>query len=237
MADKEELTEAKQAHHAQLAGEHQRLAQFHAEHAGGKQPETGSVGSQLGGFVGSLESHKFWIIGGIIAIIVIFTVVIPAFQNGLGGNTANTNNNPNASGDYSNSGILPSDISSALDNINQSINGIANQIGGGGGTTTTPPPTTPPTGVFNKPPVIPPVGNPTQTPPPVVTPPPTNPPIPAPQPLYVTVTHWTPTNTPWNSTLSGIAQHEGVSLNRIESLNPNIKNPNLIYAGQQVRVK
>lgn len=227
MADSEELTEAKQAHHAQLAGEHQRLAQFHANHAGGKQPETGSVGSQLGGFVGSLESHKFWIIGGIIAIIVIFTVVIPAFQNGLGGNTANTNSNPNASGDYSNSGILPSDISSALDNINQSINGLANQIGGGGGTTTTSPPTNPP-----------------PTNPPPTYPPPVLHPIPAPlpppvkfQPLYVTVTHWTPTNTPWNSTLSGIAQHEGVSLNRIESLNPNIKNPNLIYAGQQVRVK
>lgn len=223
MADSEELTEAKQAHHAQLAGEHQRLAQFHANHAGGKQPETGNVGSQLGGFVGSLESHKFWIIGGIIAVIVIFTVVIPAFQNGLGGNTANTNSNPNASGDYSNSGILPSDISSALDNINQSINGLANQIGGGGGTTTTPPPTTPP-----------------PTTPPVNLPPPIQPkPVPPGtfHPWYVTVTHWTPTNTPWNSTLSGIAQHEGVSLNRIESLNPNIKNPNLVYAGQQIRVK
>lgn len=38
------------------------------------------------------------------------------------------------------------------------------------------------------------------------------------------------------STLSGIASANGVSLQRVIQLNPSIKNPNLIYPGQKVRV-
>ncbi len=52
-----------------------------------------------------------------------------------------------------------------------------------------------------------------------------------PTPKYVTVTPW-PTLT---STLWGISQKVGVPLSRIEALNPNIKNPNLIHAGQSIR--
>jgi GH24 family phage-related lysozyme (muramidase)/LysM repeat protein len=37
-------------------------------------------------------------------------------------------------------------------------------------------------------------------------------------------------------TLSGIAQREGVSLNSLIAANPQISNPNLIYAGQQIHV-
>lgn len=43
----------------------------------------------------------------------------------------------------------------------------------------------------------------------------------------------------WPNTLgslSGIASQNGISLARIEQLNPQITNPNLIYAGQQIRV-
>jgi len=50
-------------------------------------------------------------------------------------------------------------------------------------------------------------------------------------PKYISVTPW-PTLT---STLSGISRKTGVPLATIEKLNPNIKNPNLIYAGESVR--
>jgi LysM repeat protein len=50
-------------------------------------------------------------------------------------------------------------------------------------------------------------------------------------PKYITVTPW-PTLT---STLSGISSKVGVPLARIEALNPQIKNPNLIHAGESVR--
>ena len=53
---------------------------------------------------------------------------------------------------------------------------------------------------------------------------------------YVTVSQWTANNTPWNSTLGGIASHQGLALSRLEALNPGIANPNLIYPGQKVRV-
>lgn len=53
-----------------------------------------------------------------------------------------------------------------------------------------------------------------------------------PQEIFVTVTPWpTPLSTLW-----GIAQKYGLSLQRIEQLNPQIKNPNLIYPGQKVRI-
>jgi LysM repeat protein len=54
---------------------------------------------------------------------------------------------------------------------------------------------------------------------------------PAPTPKYITVTPWpTPTSTLW-----GISQRVGVPLSRIEALNPSIRNPNLIHAGQSIR--
>lgn len=59
-------------------------------------------------------------------------------------------------------------------------------------------------------------------------------PTPITQHNYVTVAQWSATNTPWNSTLWGIAHHYNESLSAIESKNPQIKNPNLIYAGEKV---
>ncbi len=53
----------------------------------------------------------------------------------------------------------------------------------------------------------------------------------------VTVVQWTAENTPWNSTLSGIAQHEHTSVAALLKLNPQIKNPNLIYPGEKIKVK
>lgn len=49
---------------------------------------------------------------------------------------------------------------------------------------------------------------------------------------FVTAQRWPNTL----GSLSGIASQSGTSLARIEQLNPQITNPNLIYAGQQIRV-
>ena len=73
---------------------------------------------------------------------------------------------------------------------------------------------------------------------PAPTPQPAQQPAPTPQPApqttsrYITVTRW-PSQF---GTLSGIASANGVSLSRLEQLNPQISNPNLIYAGQQIRI-
>lgn len=56
-------------------------------------------------------------------------------------------------------------------------------------------------------------------------------------PQFVTVAKWTTKNAPWNSTLSGIAKHEGTSVATLLKLNPNIKNPDVIITGSKVRVK
>ncbi len=49
---------------------------------------------------------------------------------------------------------------------------------------------------------------------------------------YVTVTPW-PSQ---DSTLWGIAQANGMSLTTVEALNPQIRDYNLIYPGQQIRI-
>lgn len=51
---------------------------------------------------------------------------------------------------------------------------------------------------------------------------------------FVTVAKWSASNTPWNSTLWGIAHHYGETIAQIQAKNPSIKNPNLIYPGQRV---
>jgi LysM repeat protein len=201
-------------HHANLASEHERKAQWHKGLSEGKQPDTTGVGAQAGGFVGAIMEHKWIVIGGIAAIIAFILIL-----RGQGGqNTSTANQAP----DLSQGNFVPSNISTALDSINASISGLSNQISNQG-TTTTPPINTPPT-----------VTPPTITPPTINTPPPTIPPPqnPQPQPQYVTVTPW-PTTL---STLWGISQQQGLSLARIEQLNPQIANPNLIYPGQKVRV-
>ncbi|HWB38561.1 MAG TPA: LysM domain-containing protein [Rugosimonospora sp.] len=62
-------------------------------------------------------------------------------------------------------------------------------------------------------------------------------PTPAPPPAYVTVAKYTSSNTAWNSTLSGIASHYGTTVSNLLTLNPQIKDPNLIITGSQIRVK
>jgi hypothetical protein len=51
----------------------------------------------------------------------------------------------------------------------------------------------------------------------------------------VTVAKFTSSNPPWNSTLSGIAQHEHTTVDHLLALNPQIHNRNLIITGQQIR--
>jgi|SRR5271165_260712 len=74
--------------------------------------------------------------------------------------------------------------------------------------------------------------------PPPVTPPPKTPtPSKNAKTTTVTVAKWTATNTPWNSTLSGIANHYKVpgGYPALAKLN-HISNPNLIYPGQKIVV-
>jgi spore coat assembly protein SafA len=40
----------------------------------------------------------------------------------------------------------------------------------------------------------------------------------------------------WNTTMWGIANHYGISLQTLEAANPQVKNPNLIYPGQKITV-
>lgn len=54
---------------------------------------------------------------------------------------------------------------------------------------------------------------------------------------YVTVAKWRKSGTPWNSTLGGIAKRYKTSVSKLLKLNPGIKNPDVIYPGQKVRVK
>jgi LysM repeat protein len=52
----------------------------------------------------------------------------------------------------------------------------------------------------------------------------------------VTVAKWTASNTPWNSTLWGIANHYDTTVANLLKLNPQIKNANLVYPGEKVKV-
>lgn len=53
---------------------------------------------------------------------------------------------------------------------------------------------------------------------------------------YVIVAEWTAVNPPWNSTLSGIADRERITLAALLALNPQITAPATIHPGQRVRV-
>lgn len=81
-----------------------------------------------------------------------------------------------------------------------------------------------------------PAPDPAPAPAPAAAPPPPAPAPPAPAARYVTVVRYTTHNAPWNSTLSGIAAHEGTTVSALLGLNPGIHNANLIYPGQQIRV-
>lgn len=209
--------------HAELAAEHQRKAEWHSGLAGGSQPDTPNAGAQAGGFLGAIMEHKWIFIGGLAAIIGLFLL----FRSSGSQGSSTANQSP----DLSQGGFVPSNISTALDSINAAISGLQNEINQQNTTTTTGTVPAGPGGL-NPPP---PTSNPIPNPPPVSAPP--APPA-QPQPQYVTVT-------PWPSTfgsLWGIANFEGISLARIEQLNPQLYNQrpgsgwNLIYPGQQVRI-
>lgn len=77
------------------------------------------------------------------------------------------------------------------------------------------------------------------------TPPTTNPTPPAQQPpggkpeQFVTVETWKPINPPWDSTLGGIAKHEGMTLQQLLALPDNAKyraHPDKVKKGDQVEI-
>lgn len=213
--DKNELSESRQQRHADLAAEHNRLKIFHEKHSGGKsgsansdgQPDTSGEAGKGFGDFFSTIGEHKFLVIGVIAAII--------FAYVLFNNSQNSNSTSDTTGS---SNFDAANFQTQLDTINSELSALQQQGNTGTGTTGTGS-----TGTTTTP-----------TPPVKGVPPPVNGPI---QPRYVTVTKWTPVNTPWNSTLWGIASKEGISLNRIEALNPNVANPNVIYAGQRIRVK
>lgn len=126
-----------------------------------------------------------------------------------------------------------SDVLTGISNLGLQIQNLVAALANGNSGATNNPPSNPPP---NNPPPIPPRPIP---PAPQIPPKPILPPGPSggvnpPKNRTVTVATWSSTHTPWNSTLWGIATHFGESLSTIEKLNPQIKNPNLIYPGQRV---
>lgn len=238
--DKSNLTETKQAHHAELANEHKRLAEFHETHAGGLSSNAGStpsLGSQTGDFMSAIMSHKWLIIGGIVLAIVLFTVILPSMNS-----ANNANNTANQSPNYAlASGVVPSSLQASIDNINAQLSSLVQPPAGPAGPQG--PPGTNGTNGTNGSSgtgfMLCPLGlsfnsqNGSCGPTPILR---TNPPVntqnPSPS-VFVTAGRFPGPN----GTLSGIAQSSGITLSRIENLNPQIKNPNKIFAGEKIRVK
>lgn len=223
--------EVVQQRHAELAQEHQRKAEWHAGLSDGSQPETTNIGSQAGGFFGAIMEHK-WIVIGAIAAVIVFIIAMQGFNNQSNSSTANQAPN------LTNAGYVPSDISTSLDNINSAISGLSQQISQNQtGTTSTTTGTSSGTTNLKTAPTnqLYPGGNPNGPPIIAIA---TNNQTNTLQPQYVQSTPW-PTAT---STLSGIAQSSGISLSRIEQLNPNLYNRqqgsglNIIYPGQKVSI-
>lgn len=133
------------------------------------------------------------------------------------------------------------DMSQALDQAEQSWSADLREFSGSLQDVMDKLNTLPPAGTGN------PTGNPTPTPAPTTPGGTTSPSTPAPPvvpkpaakpaPEYTWTTAYRKTNTPWNSTLSGIAKHYHTTVSALLKLNPKIKNPNVIGSHQQIRIK
>lgn len=161
-----------------------------------------------------------WIVG---AVGVVFLIM--KYKGGTAASSATTPtpastvNGNNGDGQTPNIFFLPNGTYNTPSPPNVSV--TINRLPGGG----------PSTGIHS--PGSPPPAPPT---PPVITPPLT----PAgPQYQYVTVQKWPGVSqnglAEWDTTLWGIANHFGKTVDELASLN-GIGNPNLIYAGQQIKV-
>jgi outer membrane biosynthesis protein TonB len=151
----------------------------------------------------------------------------PGTTGGSGGSIIGYDANGNPI--YSAGGQMPADFAGEISTLQSEYGNLASEIAAmqGSGPKSGPPP-----GPL-------PHTQPIPAPPPPPKPRPTPQPAPKPSPSkaqYVTVAKWTPGNTPWNSTLSGIAAHYHTTVAKLLQLNPGIKNPNVISANQKIRV-
>lgn len=165
------------------------------------------------------EQKRFlWIaVGGVIAFLVVM-ILFRQNNNASATSGASPSPSPSPSPSY----VPTTDYTYTQDSYNQG------------------PTPAPPTPTSAPPTPGPTPAPPTPAPPAQIGQPPRPRPVPTPTPTpaqYVTVGTWQNGNPPWNSYLSGIAAHEGESLSYLESLNPQISNPNLIYPGQRVEVR
>ena len=149
----------------------------------------------------------------------------------------------------------PSTGNGTGDAVTETVNTVTGPTSdtGSSSDTVNPPPVVTPPPVDNPPPV--------DTPPPVYTPPPDsdsgggdwsppparvvkpanhNPPRQSEPARSVTVAKWPGRSrggrAQWNTTLSGIASHEHIPLGYLEKDNPQIRNPNLVYPGEKIRI-
>jgi hypothetical protein len=248
-AEKEERLQRREE---RLQRQHERLKEGHPSHSSRGSSSGGSFKEVFSFF----EEHKVITIA--VIAIVLLLLALNVFNNNSQSGTVATSG-PNASPNYAASGYMSSGTASALDNINSTLQSMMSQIASlgqqqasssssgssttGSGTSSSPgvgssTGSSGPSGLPKNPtgPLPPPnTGTTTRGPSRPVSIPPVhvistggnkssggNP--------YVIVQKW-PAQM---STLWGISQAEGISLSRIESLNPQISNPNLIYPGQKV---
>lgn len=245
-AEKEERLQRREE---RLQRQHERLKEGVPHNSGGWKSSGG-----LKEVFSFFEEHKIITIA-VIAIILLLVGL--NFFNNQSGTVATSG--PNASPDYAASGYMSSGTASALDNINSTLQAMMSQISSLGqqqasssssGSSTTGSGTSSSPGGSSSTGSSGPSGSPKNPtgplPPPNsgkgVSGPPRLVPV---QPIHVISSggNSSSNGTPYVivqkwpqrlSTLWGISQAEGISLNRIESLNPQIKNPNLIYPGQKV---
>jgi hypothetical protein len=199
-------------------------------------PSTGHSGGFKGFLTGTTAGLPNWawilVVGGGIAAAY--------FLPKLLGSNASSTTTPTTGTDTSGIG-LATDPTTGLPYAVEGLVPSGANAGGGStgvtGTTGAPGPTGPtgPTGAAGAPgkPGTPAAPPPVNSHPPIIVRPPAKPiPGPSPQQKFVTVQPWPQPL----STLSGIASKNGITLQRIEQLNPDIKDPNLIYPNQKVRI-
>ena len=212
-------------------------------------PETGAAPSDHHMLADLWHDHKTPIMIVIAGATMLLTAILVFRSQSSTGSSTSTTGTPTPSGSLASSTGVPTaqttDSTNAYNSLTGYMQAILQQLqqsASSAASAVTNPTSTPAsssgstnstTGASSAPTSAPAVNPPpaASVPTPAPTPAPTATPS-APASQYITVGRWPN----WNGSLWGIAQHQGITLSRIEQLNPQISNPNLIYPNQQVKV-
>lgn len=109
--------------HEELMSKREERLQKQNERLHDKPPSGGSIGSGVGDFFSSLGEHKVLIVGA--GVVILVGIVAYQFVNNNNSNASagSANNAP----DYAASGIMTSNISAALDSMNQELESLQQQ--------------------------------------------------------------------------------------------------------------